>query len=231
MGLTDIFPWLKQELQELNRARVGAIAVLVLGIGVGFTAGGFYFQSLYAERIALFERQLAAAKDQVDYAEKRLRDQAGSAQAPLVTGIGDLIMAWGAGVPKRCSATVSGRGLAAYEGKFGAILICGAARGDTDRLTDIAITVSPVFSIQSNFTVDVPISEAMRDMLARISASPMPQGKAMSLNLVAWYEVAVIPKGLDPSAIHALADIERVGGKRFPDQSRSIVVNVPLVKK
>src|ERR1700675_3681748 len=103
-------------------------------------------------------------------------------------------------------------------------------------MTDTAITVSSPFSIQPTLVIGVPASVAQANTFAKFADQAqrpvnIPRGMALTLQVVMWYEVAIIPKGLDTTAIRTLTDIERVGGKRFQDEGRSIITAIALPTK
>ena len=199
-------------------------APVAIGIvfALGLTVGGYAASWLYAER-------LAANAERVLLADQKVRDiQEKSREVARVEGV-PMIQSYGAGAPEQCHAAISGARLATFAERFSAVLICGITRPNTDRLTDTSITVSNPFSIEPVFVIGVPSSPSMKGVLARFPRPVnIPRGARLSMQLVTWYEIALVPKGLDLVAVHSLADIERVGGKRFPEEGRTLVAPIEM---
>lgn len=212
-------PGITQDVREVSNAPRAIVVILVLGAAGGWWAAAMF----YAERFA-------AMQAQVDLANERAKAaSSGDVKATLPA----VIQGWSGGQINRCRVTVNGARLEPFAKDYKAVLICGTTRSGIDRITDSAITISQPFSIDTTFILEAAVTNAMRDaLLARSSALPrpaVPPGTPLSVNAQLWYEVVLVPRQLDVSALHALADVERLGGKLLPaEERRAAVVEVPL---
>jgi hypothetical protein len=138
-----------------------------------------------------------------------------------------IIQSWSGGTIDSCEATInsSSSTLKSFAAQYDLVMMCGTVRPDADRMTDRSISVSKRYTIERRaFNVAMPISNAMRGAITALAAHAqrpsVTRGTPLSFEVMLWYEVALVPKGLDLSMIRTLADVERFGGKRFPDHRR-----------
>lgn len=194
---------------------VGA-ALLLVGYGVG----AWY----YSGRVADAEQRVTLRDDELKKKDEAIIEiQKGLMQRNENTA--DVIASWGADSPRSCHATLSGASIAKYADTFSALLLCGFNRADVDKLTDPAITVSPAFSIEPVFVIGVPIGAVMEKTLAEFE--DLARRRSGIVTWSVWYELVLIPKGIDRAAVRTLSDVARLGGKRVDSRNILATERVP----
>lgn len=130
------------------------------------------------------------------------------------------IKTWRGGETNACMVTVNGAGLRDHAERYNVAMLCGIGRADADPLTDRAITVSRAFRIEPNdFAIEEAVSGPMRVLLADRAAPtrrPQPSQELPAPHEESlWYELVLLPKGVDAFDVRTLGDVERLGGRRL----------------
>ncbi len=213
-----------QELRELRRAPYGVAALLAFGFSAGWLAAGYF----YAERFAVMEKLTQLNQSGAATAGKKENERPGRSPRGVVAS-------YGGGAPSSCAAILDSTDVKEFADKFDLALVCGVHRPNKDRYTDTAITVSPKFHIgDSSINVDVPASPLMKsattEYVAAVSATmPLDQRRGLAANVTTWYTAVLLPKEIQPTDIHALTDVSRLGGRVVTDDEQSFTTGVPLV--
>jgi hypothetical protein len=154
-------------------------------------------------------------------------------RSPPSLNVASAIKAWKGGELLACLVTVDGSRVAEFAPQYNLLMICGIGRPDAERSADRAISVSKAFTIEpKDFEIEEPVSGPMRVLLAEITRSnptpPFQQPRRLHEEAL-WYELALLPKGVDSFAVRTLSDIERLGGRILLDEPRwsTIGVRVP----
>lgn len=138
------------------------------------------------------------------------------------------IKSWKGGDLLACAVTVDGASLQEFARQYNIVMMCGIRRPG-DRLTDPATTVSRAFSIEPyEFEIQEAVSGPTRVLLAEMTrgnpASETPQGSRL-IETDLWYELALLPKGVDAFNVRTLSDVERVGGRLLLTEPRWSVIS------
>jgi hypothetical protein len=96
-------------------------------------------------------------------------------------------------------------------------VVCGIVDPTVDKFTDDRVTISSVYTIHANQSISIakPRSKEMNQAVLEMVANAGPIGTSVSVST--WYEAVLVPKDIDMSAIHRLADIPKYGGKILED--------------
>lgn len=206
--------WARDDIREVSAAPRAVVVIVALGFGAGWWGASQF----YAERFLVMRERLEGLQERLNQA------------APKQTiEPEDIIQGWSGGSLDVCGAEVNGERIASLARTHDAILMCGLRRPDVDRVTDSSgVSISQRFSIEPKFSITMPISSAMDAEMTSIAAKlprpDVPVGTPLRLGVQLWYEIALVPKQLDLSVIRSLADVERFGGLRFPEQGRGSTI-------
>jgi len=140
------------------------------------------------------------------------------------------ITSWKGGELSACTVTLKGADLADYVPEYNVVMVCGVGRGDRDRLTDRAVTVSDATAIQPNdFEIEEAVSGPMRVLLAELvdrNRPRRPPDWEYRHEEALWYELVLLPKSVDALAVATMADLERFGGRRLLKEPLWTVIEV-----
>lgn len=129
--------------------------------------------------------------------------------------------------------TINGAALVEFAHRYNVVMLCGTGGPPVDRFTDRAITVSKAVSIEPNdFPIEEAVSGPMRvhlDQMARKSPRRESSPPARFHEEDLWYEVVLLPKGVDAFAVRTLSDVKRFGGRFLLTEPRwsTMTVQVP----
>ncbi len=140
------------------------------------------------------------------------------------------ITSWKGGQSQTCTVTVNGASLADDVPMYNVVMVCGVGRGDRDRLTDRAITVSDATVIQPrDFVIEEAVSGPMRVLLEELAGrdrSSSPPDAQRVHEEALWYELVLLPTSVDALAVSTIADVERLGGRRLSKEPHWTVITV-----
>ena len=141
-------------------------------------------------------------------------------------------ISWG-GLGDACSATIdASRASEKSRDKYELALICGIGDPAFDRMKDERITVSPLFTLQSGqFPISVLHSKAMSEASTKlineaVRNAPFPRGTGVVVTYMTWVKLALLPKAVNVSSIHRLADVPKYGGELLPGEYASATVAI-----
>ena len=112
-----------------------------------------------------------------------------------------VLIGWGSTQPI-CAATVDAHRLKSFRAQYDLAVVCGATDPSVDPLTTQKITISSRYTIIPNL---IAVEKKFSDDMAQV-AQP---GQTLTI----WYKAILIPKNVELSAIHSLADVNKYGGK------------------
>ncbi|MBI4485584.1 MAG: hypothetical protein HY655_06190 [Acidobacteria bacterium] len=199
--------WIRQELEELGRAKLGVFVFMVAGALLGFWAGSWF----YSERIAILEERLK------DHQQESAVTPAAPAQSgPVVQG--PVLIGYGTD-PPNCGAEINGAALMDFREKYEVGIVCGLEDPRFDRFEDLRVTASHGYTITpTTIRILAPYSQRMKAASdaaieeVRKTIPPDKPNTLVQLRLRVWHEVTLLPKGFDVASIRRLSDVSRYGG-------------------
>lgn len=143
---------------------------------------------------------------------------------------GSVIKSWKGGESLVCTVTVDGAALTDFSAAYNIVMVCGVGRDDRDRRTDRAVTISDAAPIQPrDFEIEEAFSGPMRVLLEELTRrdrlSSAPDAARLHDERL-WYELALLPKGIDALTVSSIADMERLGGRRLSNEPLWTVISV-----
>ena len=130
-----------------------------------------------------------------------------------------IIMSWGSLDGSICPIQLNTAPLTDFKDQYDIAIVCGITDPGADKFEDERITVSSPYTITlGNLEISTPISKSMSDARAKITQEtlknlPVKHGTTVTVQIPEWYEVVVLPKGVNISDIRKLSDVSRYGGK------------------
>jgi hypothetical protein len=214
--------WAAQDLREVSAAP-RAIAVAV---AIGMIAGWWGASHWYAERIEVLQARLDGQPAETTSKTETAPSNVGK------TGSQDFLSRWGGGA-ESCEWTVHGDALREFASKYRVIAICGAVLEGVDRFSNVGITVSDRFRIEPHSItirtqLSTPMKAQMGDVIRRTRALVPKPAANLGIEFGLWFDVAVIPEGVDAALIKTLSDVERFGGKVLHSSPPGQIVRIPV---
>lgn len=146
----------------------------------------------------------------------------------VVTEATRVFTGWGGGVGTLCSATIDGSKLVDWKETDRVALICGVTDPTVDQMEDTRITITQPFTIQlQQMVMTASYSKEMADFLNGLldqprKTAPPPPGMETLIQWSSWYQLVLLPKEVDTSAIHSLSDVTRRAGKVIDSASITV---------
>jgi hypothetical protein len=137
-----------------------------------------------------------------------------------------IIQQWSA-TPTGCVGLIDAAKLKQFSTKYNVALFCGIGDAAVDKITDNTVAISAPFTIVPGAIVIEAKGKGFADKLQPPQLQPQtspppqppsppllpPQAQLVQVQQTVWFEAVIIPKNVDMSAIHNLADVKRYGGK------------------
>ena len=146
------------------------------------------------------------------------RAPAGPSAAP--PALPPIIRGWGS-EPPVCAAIIDAARLMSFRDKYNVAMACGFNDPTVDRFQDRRITISSAFIIRPG---TIHIAAQYSDEMGKALEKQKEQARKASqkfVTLSTWYEIILVPKGIDLSSIYRLSDVATHDGKvisqHFPE--------------
>jgi hypothetical protein len=145
----------------------------------------------------------------------------------LQSGQRNALISWGWGAGRACSGIVDGNRIIDQSDQYRVALICGFADSTLDHYDDKRITVTNAFRITpSEIELSAHYSRIMGnglddllDHAVKNMRQEKPKTSSITVPFVWWYAAVLLPINLQPTDIHCLADVARLGGKVVGEQT------------
>jgi hypothetical protein len=136
-----------------------------------------------------------------------------------------IILGWGPAT-HTYGITVNSHALLKYRDNFKMMLVLNIPYANVDKMTDVAIAKSEMFTITGGPTdIGIPDTSLQLQTL-RISVPSTKKEIGDSFELPMLYNLVIIPKNNSPDLIKSLSDVEEIGGKIIEIVARANIYTV-----